>query len=83
MWLNRKHMSIDEAIKAILHRKRITKEKVRMVSNPYNPLVIRIDFIDNSVSPPNIKSWWAEKLTQKTEEKLISFADEIIHGRYW
>ena len=83
MKLNGTRMNVTEAVRAIQHRKDITGEVIRAVSNPYNPRVLRIDFIDDSVNPPDTLVWWAEGLTALTEARLKHIADETLHGRYW
>lgn len=54
----------------------------RMQTNPYNPHVIVIDFAKN-------EDWNSddtillERLTDKTEEKILRFSDERLHERNW
>jgi hypothetical protein len=86
---NKKQMTIKKAVK---HIEEIISEydEIRVVSNPYNNFVLRIDaFIyDKNHIPQSIDVFWVENLTNLTELYLYNSIDkypnvEFIHGRYW
>lgn len=56
---------------------------VRMVTNPYNRGVIRVDFLDKAEPPDSPESWMIEHVTEKNEDILLEVADENITGRFW
>lgn len=76
-------ISVEQAKAKIEERTEKTGEETRMATNPYNQRVIRLDFVDKSVSPPNFETVWLERLTENTEKQLLATADETVHGRYW
>jgi len=78
----RERISVNGAIKKI--KKRAKGRKIRLTTNPYNALVIRVDFYGGSEKYPEFETIWLEGLTSETESKILGrIKGEKYSGRYW
>lgn len=73
-------------IKYIINELELTRtntgNKLCMFTNPYNPLVVRVDLVDPQTEEGD-EFAWVERLTEKTQTKLLKIADEVNTGRFW
>lgn len=58
------------------------QDKLVMFTNPYNPLVVRVDLVDPKTNEGD-EFAWVERLTDKTQATLLKIADEVNTGRFW
>lgn len=77
-----KRTNIKEAINEL---KKLKEDgyNLRMVTNPYNLNVIRVDYYHKGEGYDSNFVIWFDHLTDNTEKQLLKFADEHLHGRYW
>jgi len=72
------------AIKYVINELELVKkqDKLVMFTNPYNPLVVRVDLVDPQTNEGDVFAW-VERLTEKTQAQLLKIADEVNTGRFW
>ncbi len=78
MKYNNETISMNQATELVNNLK--NSSKTRMVANPHNPLVIKLDYIEG-IYAEHVGTF--EELTDAQENTLLGMADETVFGRYW